>query len=45
MIISLDGKPKVPWKEKLRLVNQPETKIYKYFNTKKLKKDQITFED
>ena len=23
--------------------NQPETKIYEYFNTKKIKKDQITF--
>ena len=43
--VSLDNEPKVPWEEKLRLVNQPETKIYEYFSTKKLKKDQITFED
>ena len=43
--VSSDGKPKVLWEENLRLVNQPETKIYGYFNTKKMKKDQITFED
>ena len=45
MTVSSDGKPKVLWEENLRLVNQPETKIYRYFNTKKMKKDQITFED
>ena len=45
MTVSSDGKPKVLWEENLRLVNQPETKIYGYFNTKKMKKDQITFED
>ena len=45
MTVSSDGEPKVLWEENLRLVNQPETKIYEYFNTKKMKKDQITFED
>ena len=45
MTVSLDDEPKVPCEEKLRLVNQPETKIYIYFNTEKLRKDQITLED
>ena len=43
--VYLEDEPKVPWEEKLRLVNQPERKIYEYFSTKKLKKDQIAFED
>ena len=45
MTVSLDDEPKVPCEEKLRLVNQQETKLYKYFNTKKLRKDLITLED
>ena len=45
MTVSLDSKPKVSSEEKLRLVNQLETKIYKCFNTKNMKKDQIMFED
>ena len=45
MTVSLDSKPKVSSEEKLRLVNQPETKIHKCFNTKNMKKDQIMFED
>ena len=38
---------KIIWlvKKVLKLLNQPEEKIYKYFNTKKMKKDQVTFED
>ena len=45
MTVSLDSKPKVSSEEKLRLENQPETKIHKCFNTKNMKKDQIMFED
>ena len=44
-MISMEGTPKVPFEEKLKLLNQPETKTYKYFNTKKIKKDQVMFED
>ena len=39
MAVSLDGKPKATWEEKLRLVNQTEEKIYEYCNTKKMKKE------
>ena len=41
----MEGTPKVPFEERLKLLNQPETKICKYFNTKKMKKNQLTFED
>ena len=40
----MEGAPKLPFKEKLKLLNHPETKIYKYFNKRKMKKNQITFE-
>ena len=33
--VSLDGKQRVYWEEKLRLVNQPETKVYEYFSNNK----------
>ena len=45
MVVLMKGSPKESFEEKLKLLNQPETKIYKYFNTKKMKKYQITFED
>ena len=45
MTVSLDSKTKVPWEQKLRLVNQQETKTYECFNTKKMEKGRITFED
>ena len=43
--VSMEGTPKVSWKEKLKLLNQPETQIYKCFNPKRMRKHQITFED
>ena len=43
--VSLNDEPNVPWEENLRLVNQPGRETYEYFSIKKLKKDQITFED
>ena len=45
MVVLMKGSPKESFEEKLKLLNQPETKIYKYFNTKKMKKYQIMFED
>ena len=36
--VSMEGTPKVSLEENLKLVNQRETKVYKYFNTKKEKK-------
>ena len=33
--VSMEGTPKVSLEENLKLVNQRETKVYKYFNTKK----------
>ena len=41
----MEATSNVPFEEKLQLLNQPETKIYRYFNTNKMKKDQIKFED
>ena len=36
--VSLDGKQRAYWEEKLRLVNQPETKVYEYFSNNKNEK-------
>ena len=33
--VSMEGTPKVSLEENLKPVNQRETKVYKYFNTKK----------
>ena len=44
MAVSLDGKPKATWEEKLRLVNQPEKKKLRILQHKKDEK-RIAFED
>ena len=33
--LTMDSKPKATWEEKLRLVNQPEKKMYEYSTQKR----------